>query len=323
MALHLPADEVIQMLKTEDIANSALNAGADTARRGAQWDEALRLCQESIASCTETDFEDEYCRAVAHVYLGAVYHSMGADDDAEQCYRVSSDHFGIIAYRYSDWNAAAADYGLGLIAQNRPDFESARASFSRSLKLLKRVSERKDLTDVEQKDLTRHVGRIQQQLAHANLQVAGRIKAGLPGGAEEMPADAILVGQTLHLEDGDYRIKPLQDSVRTGYFRPKLGDRYVVLKVEGTSMIGAGIAEGDYVVVRGQARVESGEIAAVLKDDPAGTESTVKKFYRQGNKVVLKAANSAFIPQEQHFRATDPTIRILGKVVAVACPMPD
>jgi SOS-response transcriptional repressor LexA len=44
----------------------------------------------------------------------------------------------------------------------------------------------------------------------------------------------------------------------------------------------------------------------------------VKRFLRQGDKIILKAENPAFTPKEQIFTRNDPTMEILGKVVAVA-----
>ncbi len=55
----------------------------------------------------------------------------------------------------------------------------------------------------------------------------------------------------------------------------------VALRVEGDSMIDAGILDGDYVVIRRQETVENGEIAAVLVDG----EGTLKRMYhiKSGN----------------------------------------
>src|SRR5690348_11922854 len=49
-----------------------------------------------------------------------------------------------------------------------------------------------------------------------------------------------------------------------------------LLKVVGDSMIGAGIADGDWVVVRQQRTAENGEIVAAMIDG----EATVKTFKR-------------------------------------------
>ena len=132
MTLRIPANEVIQMLMTDDLSCSELNGAADQARRLAQWDKAIRLCDQSLALCIEATLESEYCRAVTQVYLGAIYHSMGADDEADQYYRDSYDLFHIIEYEYSRWNEAVTCYGLGLIAQSRSDFTRRELSTDRA-----------------------------------------------------------------------------------------------------------------------------------------------------------------------------------------------
>ena len=49
----------------------------------------------------------------------------------------------------------------------------------------------------------------------------------------------------------------------------------IALRIEGDSMIGAGILDGDYAIVRRQETVEEGEIAAVL----VGGEATLKRWH--------------------------------------------
>lgn len=81
------------------------------------------------------------------------------------------------------------------------------------------------------------------------------------------------------------------------------------LKVSGDSMKGAGIRDGDMVVVRQQPLAQSGEIVVALVDG----EATVKRLYWSENKIALEAENRKYrsIPIGPQ---TD--FRILGKVVA-------
>lgn len=64
-----------------------------------------------------------------------------------------------------------------------------------------------------------------------------------------------------------------------------------VLACHGDSM-SPHIKDGDLVAIRKQPEVESGEIAAVR----IGEEATLKRFYRQGNAVLLQADNVNFPP---------------------------
>ena len=83
------------------------------------------------------------------------------------------------------------------------------------------------------------------------------------------------------------------------------------LKVKGDSMIGARIYDGDTVFIHAQNDVGDGEIAVVLIDD----EATLKRVYKMGDRVILRAENPAYAPME--FSAKDAKqVRILGKAIA-------
>ncbi len=64
------------------------------------------------------------------------------------------------------------------------------------------------------------------------------------------------------------------------------------LRVRGDSMIGDGILDGDYVVIRKQERAENGQTVVAL----LGNEATIKRFYSERGRVELRAANPAFDP---------------------------
>ena len=67
------------------------------------------------------------------------------------------------------------------------------------------------------------------------------------------------------------------------------GDELFMLRVCGNSMIEAGILDGDKIVVRQQKSAENGEIIVALIDDC----STVKRFFKRGNKIILHPENAA------------------------------
>jgi len=66
-----------------------------------------------------------------------------------------------------------------------------------------------------------------------------------------------------------------------------------VLQVKGDSMIEDGIFDGDYVVIEKSDIADNGDIVVALVDD---NMATLKKFYKEGEHVVLKPANSAMDP---------------------------
>ena len=80
-----------------------------------------------------------------------------------------------------------------------------------------------------------------------------------------------------------------------------------VLRVRGDSMIGAGILDGDKVVVRPQPDAENGQIVVALLDDSA----TVKRLKKTGRDVWLMPENPSYEPIPGH------EAKILGRVKAL------
>lgn len=73
---------------------------------------------------------------------------------------------------------------------------------------------------------------------------------------------------------------PLPDEFNTG------GEEFA-LKVQGDSMINAGIFENDIIIVKSQPTANNGEIVVALIEDSA----TVKRFYKKNGKIVLHPEN--------------------------------
>ena len=83
------------------------------------------------------------------------------------------------------------------------------------------------------------------------------------------------------------------------------------LRVHGESMIEAHIMDGDLVLVRAQTGAQPGDIVAAMVDD----EATVKRFARDGERVVLKPEHPTMKPIVVEPGRTD--FRILGKVMGL------
>ena len=126
--------------------------------------------------------------------------------------------------------------------------------------------------------------------AVAPVPVVGRIAAGGPILALESFDDTFLLPRQL-VGDGNL----------------------ILLKVSGDSMIGAAIADGDWVVVRRESDVENGDIVAAMmaSDTSADGEATVKTFKKSGGHVWLIPHNPAYEP------IPGDNATIVGKVVAV------
>lgn len=118
--------------------------------------------------------------------------------------------------------------------------------------------------------------------------LVGRIAAGAP----------VLAAEQIE----DYLTVPA-DFVRSG--------DHFALRVTGDSMTGAGILDGDTVVVRSQDTAADGDIVAAVLAGPAEDEATVKRLGHDGPRVMLIPENPTMSPFEMIGG------RIAGKVVAV------
>lgn len=94
------------------------------------------------------------------------------------------------------------------------------------------------------------------------------------------------------------------DFPKTG--RPMPAGELFGLKVRGTSMIEAGILDGDIVIVERTSSAENGDIVVALIDD----EATVKTFYKEKGHFRLQPENREMFPIIVN------SLVILGKVVA-------
>ena len=113
-------------------------------------------------------------------------------------------------------------------------------------------------------------------------------KPPIPAGFEPLPEMATipLVGS---IACGTPILAEQNIEARIGV--PALWRADFALTCHGNSMA-AMIQDGDIVCIRKQPEVENGEIAAVR----IGEEATLKRFYRQGDTVMLQAENPAFSP---------------------------
>jgi repressor LexA len=153
----------------------------------------------------------------------------------------------------------------------------------------------KHLTNLEQKGLIRRTWNHSRAIelvppakssGAVELPLLGRVAAGRPIEA---------------LESADVVAVPEEFIRRQNTF---------VLRVAGSSMVGDGILDGDYIVVEERPTAENGETVVATIDGAA----TVKRFYREkGGRIRLQPANDAIEP----IVARERDVEVRGVVVAV------
>jgi repressor LexA len=115
--------------------------------------------------------------------------------------------------------------------------------------------------------------------------VLGRIPAGKPFVSEENIEGIIAVPEDMASE------------------------KTFALQVKGDSMIGAGIMEGDRVIVKQQATADNGDIVCAVIEG----EATLKRFFKKDGTITLKAENEKYAP----ITVSAGEFRIAGRVVGL------
>ena len=128
------------------------------------------------------------------------------------------------------------------------------------------------------------VGKAKRAVQASSVPVVGQVAAGEPVLAEENIEEYLELPSIVGGDEGDF-----------------------ILRVKGDSMKDAGILDGDYVVVQEAGSARNGEIVVALIDD----EATVKRFFREKDRIRLQPANKDFKP----IRTRD--AKVLGRVVGV------
>jgi repressor LexA len=171
-----------------------------------------------------------------------------------------------------------------------PTYDEIAAEFD-----ISKVTVFEHLTLLEERGLVsrdKHKARSLQLANHLQLpderpaciRLLGRIAAG-------RPIEALEDRQTIDLED---------------VFRSN--HEVYALEVKGDSMIEDHIADGDYVVVENRPTPYNGETVVALLENG---EATLKRFYREKNRIRLQPAN----PKYQPIYAANPQIQ--GVVIGV------
>ena len=121
-------------------------------------------------------------------------------------------------------------------------------------------------SNTKQKSLDNKIAKINNHIVA--LPIVGRIAAGLP-------IEAIETGENcLHVPEMLTR-----------------GSDSFVLEIKGDSMVGAGINDRDFAIIKKQSTANNGDIVVALTNE---NEATLKRFRKRGDTIALEAANEEF-----------------------------
>ena len=121
-----------------------------------------------------------------------------------------------------------------------------------------------------------------------SLPVIGKVAAGQPILATENIEDYFSLGESIFSKD-------------------TLKNNNFILKVQGNSMINAGINDGDFIIVSKSNVARDGEIVVAMIED----EATVKTYYKEKDYIRLQPENDELEP------IISSNVEIIGKVVGL------
>ena len=141
---------------------------------------------------------------------------------------------------------------------------------------------------ISKKDLKTRAIRVVGAESTIALPIVGKVAAGEPILAQENIEDYISIGESFFTSDA-------------------LKNDNFVLKVQGESMINAGINDGDYIVVSKQDTARNGQIVVAMIDG----DVTVKTYYKENGHFRLQPENDTMDP------IIVKDLQIVGKVVGL------
>lgn len=146
------------------------------------------------------------------------------------------------------------------------------------------------------------------------IEILGR--GGRPRTVSVPVIGTIAAGQPLPVPAADAWTNPEYDSIDLPLEMTGNREDVYALRVKGTSMIDALVNDGDIVVMAPAATAENGDmVAAWLKREG---EATLKRFYREGERVRLQPANEAMAPIYTDIH----NVEIQGRVISSLRPPP-
>ncbi|MBO5477580.1 MAG: transcriptional repressor LexA [Clostridia bacterium] len=141
---------------------------------------------------------------------------------------------------------------------------------------------------IDKGDLKTRAIRVVGSESTISVPIVGKVAAGEPILATENIEDYMSIGESFFTKDA-------------------LKNDNFILKVQGESMINAGINNGDYIIVSKQETARNGQIVVAMIDG----EATVKTFYKERDYVRLQPENDTMEP------IIVKDVQILGKVIGL------
>lgn len=174
-------------------------------------------------------------------------------------------------------------------------FAPSIAEIGRQFKIASTNGVSDHLKALEKKGYIRRVGK-------RALEVVNALGQAVLTATREVPlVGRVPAGKPFLSEENIEGVLTIPDDMGSG--------KLFALEVKGDSMIGAGIMDGDRVIVKQQAAAENGEIVCALIEG----EATLKRFFKKDGVITLKSENEKYPP----ITVSEGEFRIAGRVVGL------
>jgi len=134
---------------------------------------------------------------------------------------------------------------------------------------------------------------------------------GEPAGVSSVPPQKIPIAGSVRAGSPELAIEDIQGHtfIDPAIFNCRNSHGHFILRVEGRSMVEAGINDGDYILIRQQDTARNRDIIVAMVEGDA----TVKRFFRHDDYILLQPENSAM----RAITVRDGEFSIIGKVVSI------
>jgi SOS-response transcriptional repressor LexA len=288
---------------------------------------ARRLARQTRDSRNIAAFR--YTEGFSLALLGAIYLHCRKVHTAIECLQQAADQFRDSNRLRSEsvaWMAMGEGYVL-LIGENRKkgniplqDWERALSAFQRCLNTIESLRATDQATVKLQERVVKRLEEVNQRFTES----MGGNTAPSPGDPATNPTGEVYpipVVESIAAGVGIIADNDIRGQIWLS--REQVRDAKFAIRVEGQSMKGDSILDGDYVIIQEQPVVERrGAVAAVLILTEGQTLGTLKHYYQENDHHRLEPANEGeptliVVPIEQHVERIERYYRQHGQNVVV------
>lgn len=320
--LHRPvvADEVISSIWTTPTPYDHYYELIEKARENCDWPAAEYWARTTITMCGHATSIPQYYVGLAAIYRGALYQAMGNPTQAAESYKTSYNALSLNGDPQWKWNAAVAYFGLGLVLFSEKSNEAIQrlCESSQALEDLRRSNagshQSAELVKSRMEHCIQafHPGHTTSALNPGTPPMIGLTEAGETITPIRVSSNDILANN-VWLLGKMYSIIPIDHGALQ---RHTTKTEQYAFRMRDACQSAQGLALGDYVLFTPQNANSATDLKVVRVDLPTGIHTTVAQVENGKGITTLRSTSSLCRRPVITIGARDPTVQILGSVMA-------